>query len=44
MNQSFKWKKLDFIEFGQNYSINLETAEIRNNKTGRILKPFINRG
>ena len=42
MNQSFKWKKLDFIECGQNYSINLETAEIRNDKTGRILKPQLN--
>ena len=36
------WKKLDMIEFGQNYSINLETAEIRNDKTGRILKPQLN--
>ena len=44
MNQSFKWKKLDMIENGQNYSINLETAEIRNNKTGRILKPQLNNG
>ena len=42
MNQSFKWKKLDMIECGQNYSINLETNEIRNNKTGRILKPQLN--
>jgi len=42
MNQSFKWKKLDFIECGQNYSINLETAEIRNDNTGRILKPQLN--
>ena len=33
------WKKLDFVECGQNYCINLETAEIRNDKTGRIRKP-----
>ena len=33
------WKKLDFIECGQHYYINLETAEIRNDKIGKILKP-----
>ena len=44
MNQSFKWKKLDMIEFGQNYSINLETAEIRNDKIGKILKPKTDHG
>ena len=32
------------IEFGQNYSINLETNEIRNDISLKILKPFINRG
>ena len=36
------WKKLDMIECGQNYSVNLETAEIRNDKTSRILKPQLN--
>ena len=44
MNQSFKWKKLDFIECGENYSINLETAEIRNDKIGKILKPWLTGG
>ena len=44
MNQSFKWKKLDFIENGQNYSINLETNEIRNDNTSRILKPYLVEG
>ena len=38
MNQTLKWKKLNFVECGENYSINLGTAEIRNDKTGRILK------
>ena len=38
------WKKLDFIECGMNYSINLETNEIRNDNTGRILKPQTNHG
>ena len=42
MNQSFKWKNLDFIECGQHYYINLETAEIRNDKIGIILKPQLN--
>ena len=32
------------IEFGQNYSINLETAETRNDNTGRILKPQLTKG
>ena len=44
MNQSFKWKKLDFIECGENYSINLETAEIRNDISLKILKPWLNQG
>ena len=35
------WKKLDFIDYGMNYSINLETAEIRNDKNGKILKPWL---
>ena len=38
------WKKLDMIECGQNYSINLETNEIRNDNTGRIRKPQLTRG
>ena len=42
MNQTLKWKKIDFIENAENYSINLETAEIRNDKTGRILKTHLN--
>ena len=42
MNQSFKWKKLDMIEFGLNNSINLETAEIRNDISLKILKPKLN--
>jgi len=41
MNQTLKWKKLDFVENGQNYSINLDTNEIRNDKTDRILKPWL---
>ena len=44
MNQTLKWKKLDMIEFGQNYSINLETNEIRNDISLKILKPWINQG
>ena len=39
MNQTLKWKKLDFVEYGQNYSINLETNEIRNDNSLKILKP-----
>ena len=38
------WKKLDMIEYGMNYSINLETNEIRNDNTCRIRKPWINKG
>lgn len=44
MNQSLKWKKLDFVEYGVNYSINLETSEIRNDKTGKILKLCLTNG
>ena len=36
---SLNWKKLDFIECGENYSICLETNEVRNDRTGYILKP-----
>jgi len=44
MNQTLKWKKLDFVECGQNYSINLETNEIRNDITGKIKKPHLRGG
>ena len=46
MDQSFKWKKLDFVENGDNYSICLEYPyDVRNNKTGRILNSHLtNRG
>ena len=44
MNQTLKWKKLDFVECGLHYSINLDTNEIRNDISLKILKPFINRG
>ena len=33
------WKKLDMIECGQYYSINLDTNEIRNDNSLKILKP-----
>ena len=42
MNQSFKWKKLNFVECGQHYSINLDTNEIRNDNSLKILKPQLN--
>ena len=32
------------IECGENYSVNLETNEIRNDTTGKILKPKIDQG
>ena len=38
------WKKLNMTENDSNYSINLETAEIRNNNTGRIRKQIIVKG
>ena len=38
------WKKLDMIEFGQNYSINLLTNEIRNDNSLKILKPRLSKG
>lgn len=38
------WKCLDFVDFGQNYSINLLTNEIRNDKRGKILKPRLTNG
>ena len=42
MEQSFKWKKLSFVENGENYSICLEYPyDIRNDTTGRILKPCL---
>ena len=44
MNQTLKWKKLDLVEYGQNYSINLETNEIRNDNSLKILKPQLSRG
>ena len=37
-------EKLDFVEYGQYYSINLETNEIRNDNTGKILKPWLTGG
>lgn len=36
------WKKLDMIECGQYYSINLDTNEIRNDNSLKILKPGLN--
>ena len=42
MDQSFKWKKLSFVEYGDNYSICMEYPyDIRNDTTGRILKPHL---
>ena len=45
MNTNFlNWKQLNFVEYGNNYSINLETSEIRNDKTGRIIKTSLRKG
>lgn len=44
MDQIFKWKKLDMIENGKNYSINLFTGEIRKDTTGKILKQCLSKG
>ena len=42
MDQSFKWKQLSFVEYGDNYSICLDYPyNIRNDTTGRILKPYL---
>ena len=42
MDQSFKWKKLSFVEYGDNYSICMNYPyDVRNDKTGRILKPHL---
>lgn len=41
---SLTWIKLDMFENGENYSICLETTEVRNDKTGRILKQCYDKG
>ena len=42
MDQSFKWKQLSFVEYGDNYSICMNYPyDVRNDKTGRILKPHL---
>ena len=42
MNQTLKWKKLDMIENGDNYSICLDYPYVvRNDKTNRIKKPSL---
>lgn len=38
------WRNLKFVECGDNYAINLETNEIRNDVTGRILKTSTRKG
>ena len=39
---SLNWKKLDFVDHGDNYSICLEYPyDVRNDTTGRILKPHL---
>ena len=35
------WINLNFLEYGENYSINLQTHEVRNNKTGKILNKYL---
>ena len=44
LNENNSWKKLSFVECGNNYSINLHTAEIRNDITDNILKPTLVKG
>ena len=39
---SLNWKKLDFVENGENYSINKDTCEIRNDISLKLLTPQIN--
>ena len=41
---SLNWKKLDFIECGENYSICLETNEVRADKKDIILKQQLHNG
>lgn len=42
MEQTFKWRKLDFVENGDNYSICMEFPyNIRNDKTNRVLKSHL---
>ena len=42
MEQTLKWRKLDFVENGDNYSICMEYPyDVRNDKTNRILKPYL---
>ena len=42
---SLNWKKLDFVENGENYSICMEYPyNVRNDRTGYILKPFFRNG
>ena len=42
---SLNWKKLDFVENGENYSICMEYPyDVRNDRTGHILKPDYHTG
>ena len=42
---SLNWKKLNFVEYGDNYSICMEFPyDVRNDNTGRILKPHFTSG
>ena len=44
MTDSLKWRKLDYVENGEFYSISLDFPySIRNDRNGRILNPYLHK-